>query len=417
MPITPAAPYPKAPGQTIRSTDWNQTVDEVVRLDNAKVNRAGDTITGSLTINGALGVGQASPASGVAVASSLVVGPLTAGAATGRLEVSGASAELGFIRRSLTAPYPAAPAAGDRYVWYNSDGNARLFTDVIGDLFSIASNGAAKVFGSLSIPKTTGGDAVLSGLTFINENNFVASNLKLSMGFSGFILPGQPPLTYEFVVGHNVFTTGPGGTIGTGFLKRFGINQNGDLFCGGSKTGYVVDFFVNAVGDTLEQGDVVIVAPNPDMRYYGAHGDIPVPEVDLTDQPYDHRVCGIVAHFVTEADLPMVDPPQVQSEEEARKLAAENPFKGMAASSAAADRRKVEDQQLGRMATLGAYAYCKVDADIAPIEAGDLLTTSKTRGHAQKVTDKSQAAGAIVGKALGSLRFGKGKIPVLVTLQ
>src|SRR5215470_19151109 len=141
MPITPASPYPKAPGQTIRSTDWNQTVDEVVRLDNAKVSRAGDTITGSLTINGALGVGQASPANGVAVATSLVVGPLTAGAATGRLEVSGASAELGFIRRSLTAPYPAAPAAGDRYVWYNSDGKARLFTDVIGDLFSIASNG------------------------------------------------------------------------------------------------------------------------------------------------------------------------------------------------------------------------------------------------------------------------------------
>src|SRR5262245_11639271 len=178
MPITPASPYPKAPGQTIRSTDWNQTVDEIVRLDNAKVDRAGDTITGSLTINGALSVGVASTGAGnTRISNYLAVGPITAGPAAGRLEVSGATAELGFIRRSLTAPFPASPAAGDRYVWYNSDGNARLFTDVIGDLFSIASNGAAKVFGSLSIPKTTGGDAVLSGLTFINENNFVASNL------------------------------------------------------------------------------------------------------------------------------------------------------------------------------------------------------------------------------------------------
>ena len=51
MPITPAAPYPKSPGDDIRSTDWNQTVDEVIRLDNAKVDNTGDTIDGQLTIN------------------------------------------------------------------------------------------------------------------------------------------------------------------------------------------------------------------------------------------------------------------------------------------------------------------------------------------------------------------------------
>jgi hypothetical protein len=77
----------------------------------------------------------------------------------------------------------------------------------------------------------------------------------------------------------------------------------------------------------------------------------------------------------------------------------------------------VGDRQLGKMATLGAYAHCKVDADIAPIEAGDLLTTSPTRGHAQKVVDRSQALGAIIGKALAPLRRGQGKIPVFVMLQ
>jgi hypothetical protein len=60
---------------------------------------------------------------------------------------------------------------------------------------------------------------------------------------------------------------------------------------------------------------------------------------------------------------------------------------------------------------------CKVDADIAPIGVGDLLTTSPTKGHAQKVLDSSKAVGAILGKALGSLKKGKGRITVLVMLE
>lgn len=57
---------------------------------------------------------------------------------------------------------------------------------------------------------------------------------------------------------------------------------------------------------------------------------------------------------------------------------------------------------------------CKVDADIAPIVAGDLLTTSATRGHAQKVDDATACAGAIIGKALTSLAAGKGEVLVMV---
>ena len=57
---------------------------------------------------------------------------------------------------------------------------------------------------------------------------------------------------------------------------------------------------------------------------------------------------------------------------------------------------------------------CKVDADIAPVLAGDLLTTSTTPGHAQKADDPAGCAGAIIGKALTSLGSGKGEILVLV---
>lgn len=67
MPIVPDQPFPKAAGNPIRSKDWNDLVYEAQRLDTAKVNKAGDAMTGPLTIQAALnqaalGVGTASPA-------------------------------------------------------------------------------------------------------------------------------------------------------------------------------------------------------------------------------------------------------------------------------------------------------------------------------------------------------------------
>ncbi len=61
--------------------------------------------------------------------------------------------------------------------------------------------------------------------------------------------------------------------------------------------------------------------------------------------------------------------------------------------------------------------YCKVDASYGPVESGDLLTTSPTIGHAMKAQDPMKAFGSVLGKALTSLKEGKGLIPVLVTLQ
>jgi len=61
--------------------------------------------------------------------------------------------------------------------------------------------------------------------------------------------------------------------------------------------------------------------------------------------------------------------------------------------------------------------YCKVDATFGSIEIGDLLTTSSTPGHAMKVSEQSQAFGAVIGKALRPLTSGRGLIPILVALQ
>lgn len=61
--------------------------------------------------------------------------------------------------------------------------------------------------------------------------------------------------------------------------------------------------------------------------------------------------------------------------------------------------------------------FCKADATSGSIAAGDLLTTSGRRGYAMKVSDKSRAFGAILGKALAPISNGIGIIPILVTLR
>lgn len=61
--------------------------------------------------------------------------------------------------------------------------------------------------------------------------------------------------------------------------------------------------------------------------------------------------------------------------------------------------------------------YCKVDAQNAPIEVGDLLTTSPTLGHAMKADDPFKAFGSVIGKALRPLEAGRGMIPILIALQ
>ena len=141
---------------------------------------------------------------------------------------------------------------------------------------------------------------------------------------------------------------------------------------------------------------------------------MPIPEVDFTQKAYDVAVCGIVCQLDGEVESAS------ESKSKNAKSGKKNKMKIRQFSLDEVEQYghgQVLPGQIGLMVTLGAYAHCKVDADIAPIEIGDLLTTSPTKGHAQKVLDVSKATGAIIGKALGSLKKGKGKIPVLVTLH
>jgi hypothetical protein len=65
--------------------------------------------------------------------------------------------------------------------------------------------------------------------------------------------------------------------------------------------------------------------------------------------------------------------------------------------------------------TLGAFAHCKVDASEAPIEVGDLLTSSSRPGFAKKAINPK--LGSVIGKALEPLKEGTGYISVFVNIQ
>jgi hypothetical protein len=311
--------------------------------------------------------------------------------------------------------------------WVNGTNNSISYSG--GDV-EIAKS--LNVKGTVSFPNSGGGSAFLTGQKYDNEASLKNNNVKLVLSSGGFIFGGQVR-QYEFAIGETFFlaAASPGGfRVSTTFNKRFSIDQSGNLYCAGSKAGFVADYFVNRVGDTLEQGDVVVIAPQPVAYYSGTDNNIPILEVDLTEKAYDTRVCGIVARFVTEQDLPHVEPEPMElppgmtiemlQAQAATAPANPNPTPHALqqfAASPQADARQVLDRQMGMMVTLGSFAHCKVDADIAPIEVGDLLTTSTTKGHAQKVLEPSQALGTIVGKALAPLERGQGKIPVLVMLQ
>lgn len=80
------------------------------------------------------------------------------------------------------------------------------------------------------------------------------------------------------------------------------------------------------------------------------------------------------------------------------------------------DKRSGTNPARKPMALLG-KTYCKVDAGRAPIEIGDMLTTSEVPGHAMKADDPVRAFGAVIGKALRPLADGRGLIPILIALQ
>ncbi|MBD0320850.1 MAG: hypothetical protein ICV87_10985, partial [Gemmatimonadetes bacterium] len=314
--------------------------------------------------------------------------------------------------------------------------NAPLFVNTGGTGESVLINHAAGRVG-IGTDAPTAGRVTIGGTNSWDlantDGDLMIGNATYKMKFG--IALGGGGAGMAGIRSSNRLALGAGATEGLYVNTDGSVTVSGRLDClnllirSGAKPGYVFDHFVNQTGDPVEQGDVVVIGGRDAAEFWSTGSNIPIPEVDLASAAYDTRVCGIVEYVVTEGDLPFAESREEaprprkrgrgkKAEKDAAPEAAAHPLSRYAApSEEGLDRRQVGPGQLGNMVTMGAFSHCKVDADIAPIAVGDLLTTSPTRGHAQKVLDPAAAVGSIVAKALGSLSSGRGKIPVLVMLQ
>jgi hypothetical protein len=231
-----------------------------------------------------------------------------------------------------------------------------------------------------------------------------------------------------------------GPTQGTAALNVRGtIRGEGNLVIGGSKAGYVVDIMQNVGSETLEPGDVVsIVGSDAPVL-----GQIPLVTVKRASSAYDTGVVGVVdqlwyapdaatkaAYDKQEALLRSVNDQRSNAIAAARAqgkdakpdfsgitLPDTNITDGQGTLHAIPGATQIAPNGYLSAVTLGSYKAVKVDASFGPIHAGDLLVSSPHAGYAMKATDKSQAFGATIGKALGNLETGTGLIPVMVTLK
>lgn len=234
------------------------------------------------------------------------------------------------------------------------------------------------------------------------NNGIIGSSTYMDAGHLGVGVLGQGPYGVRGVSTKG-FTgvVGDGGVGGTGV---FGIARASSSGAGGIAVhgrGTIAGRFE---GDVEVTGDIKLLNPqNADCAE-----DFDILEVNVepgtvmvltengslqsSHQEYDKKVAGVVSGAG-----------------------------GYTPAMVLARRQGSPDQQNKRknrlpIALIG-KVYCKVDARHSPIETGDLLTTSSTKGYAMKAEDPLKAFGAVIGKALGSIKDGLGMIPVLVTLQ
>ena len=238
------------------------------------------------------------------------------------------------------------------------------------------------VSGFLSVHRNTGGGAVA-----VIRNNSADGTMGLlalvnppsSIGYRHAAVTAR---SYRSNV-HGVYAAAPSGT--------HALYVSGTSQFTGAKSGYVADAFVNASGQTLRTGDVVKLKGTPIAHFRGDGNKIPVAEVSLADKENDNMTIGIVdCEAIPEPDAPDT------------RVGPDDPT-------------YIEDGGELLVVTLGAYAHCKVDATEAPIEVGDLLTTSSNPGHGKKATDPK--IGSIIGKALEPIKEGTGYIAVFVNIQ
>ncbi len=175
MPFTPQA---KKAGDLVRSQDWNDAMQEIVRLETAKVNRAGgDTIAGSLAIDGTLRVAtinhtelnfQIGGVTKLAIANNGNVGIGTTNPGA-KLEVSGNLTVQGNVAVSGTVDGRDVSADGTKLDNHASNTNNPHNTTAV-QVGALPITGGA-LSGALSVTLNQGGTAIQTTVASSSSTN------------------------------------------------------------------------------------------------------------------------------------------------------------------------------------------------------------------------------------------------------
>jgi hypothetical protein len=324
--------------------------------------------------------------------------------------------QVGKLGIGTTAPEAQLEVSGGQWNLSTTAGDLRIGDSSLCMKFGVALAGAGAGDGRIRAAGGTNrlmiGSGVNDTLTIVDDQVSTLGNLTVGGGIS--VLPKVPGTGALVINGNRTYMLGTdaanfhwimaGGiqeptatsgnnaigmsydsATGQGFIH---IDANWSFVASGPKLGFVVDRCLSRDAAPLERGDVVVIHQGAAGEKYCGKSRIPLIEVERTGEANSLRVCGVI-------DEPKAHPDTLRD----------------------LNQSAIRGLSIATMVTLGAYSQCKVDADLSPIVAGDLLTTSTTPGHAQKLQADQPRSGVVIGKALASLANGKGMIPVLISHQ
>lgn len=448
MPIKPDAPFPKTQGDNLRSKDWNDAINELIRLDNDKANRAGDKFSGPLSVS-ALGVGSDPPPSGIKVKGLTRIDESPTGA--------GAWANFGSnVYLSDDSWKQVDPSKAGVSLHINADGGGQEFRFLrieanggnLRNIATIGTNGLTLQAGNLSLGSANGSpsptisttgrmhitgaelcyllhkDGVIVGKEWGGSGNLtvegdMVGNGKLTVG--GGVFLGNSDI-YFTNTGHN--HTGFGNTPGFAAIEN-GANYDALMILGraGTDQGRKVKLWdyleVNSGG-----GAIIKIGQWKGIKYTAGDGIRGQPNLwlDAAGKVFIKNGFGtdamdIAERFQTSEAVEPGDVVVFDADSGAVKLCDEQGDSRVVGIASGQPGFILGLEEKEMPIALCGRVPCKVDADFAPVHAGDLLMTSPTKGHAQRVLDATKTAGKILGKALAPLLQGRGEIPVLVFLH